>query len=297
MDVVKSLLYGSRSPYYEDYFAYKHTLTAPCPSESGGWSLADRVMRMEFERFGLAGSHLWQLDVTNARFQLTPTYPTQLILPMEARPLLLDRSAVFRASQRIPVLTYLYGPHTVGNTTGVVGTLLRASQPLVGVLGARCEADEALVHLFRMAHAGVNQPTRVAPPVVIFDARPKNHAIMNNARGGGYENADHYGAELVFLRIFNIHNVRSAYEALVGLHTPETMYGNKWLGQVESSRWLTLISELLHASARIADRLTEGYTCLVVCLLAYLRFDSTYNVVSTAPIRGTGRASYARWLK
>lgn len=50
----------------------------------------------------------------------------------------------------------------------------------------------------------------------IMDARPKINAVANQAKGGGYEDIEHYqNTELVFLDIANIHVMRDRFVFLV----------------------------------------------------------------------------------
>lgn len=45
-----------------------------------------------------------------------------------------------------------------------------------------------------------------------MDARPKINAVANQAKGGGYEDIEHYqNTELVFLDIANIHVMRERF--------------------------------------------------------------------------------------
>ena len=49
-----------------------------------------------------------------------------------------------------------------------------------------------------------------------MDARPKINAVANQAKGGGYEDIEHYqNTELVFLDIANIHVMRDRFVILV----------------------------------------------------------------------------------
>ena len=54
--------------------------------------------------------------------------------------------------------------------------------------------------------------------VLMVDCRPRANAVANMAKGGGTESSKHYrDAELVFLKIDNIHGVRKAYQRLRNL--------------------------------------------------------------------------------
>lgn len=58
-----------------------------------------------------------------------------------------------------------------------------------------------------------------------MDARPKINAVANQAKGGGYEDIEHYqNTELVFLDIANIHVMRDRFVFLVKYLTNFFMY-------------------------------------------------------------------------
>lgn len=53
------------------------------------------------------------------------------------------------------------------------------------------------------------------PPIRILDARSYAAAWANRAKGGGFESAEYYNkAEVVFLGLPNIHNIRYAFHQL-----------------------------------------------------------------------------------
>lgn len=54
-----------------------------------------------------------------------------------------------------------------------------------------------------------------------MDARPKINAVANQAKGGGYEDIEHYqNTELVFLDIANIHVMRDRFVKILAQNTP-----------------------------------------------------------------------------
>jgi Myotubularin-related. len=53
-----------------------------------------------------------------------------------------------------------------------------------------------------------------------MDARPKINAVANQAKGGGYEDMEHYqNTELVFLDIANIHVMRDRFENILHFYS------------------------------------------------------------------------------
>lgn len=94
------------------------------------------------------------------------------------------------------------------------GSLLRSSQPHVGVGRARSEEDELLL-------AKVSDSSPASKLLLICDARPRINAIANQATtAGGSENPAFYpSAVLLFGDIENIHNARSSFQKLQAVLT------------------------------------------------------------------------------
>ncbi len=168
-------------------------------SEVDGWSSYNS--EREFARMGI-GIHpadaargisivhprrkaSWRMDtVSNARFELSPTYPASFWIPAQLTEKELGKVTKFRSKSRIPALVFSYSdlldyaglglsPQHYPDTV-----ILRAAQPNVGWTFGRCVADEHLLELAQIR--------------CIIDARPYANAVANQAKGGGYENAEHY---------------------------------------------------------------------------------------------------------
>jgi hypothetical protein len=174
---------------------------APKPqlSDVDGWTCYN--IEREFARMGV-GVHpadaarglslvhprrkaAWRMDAhSNARFELSPTYPQAFWLPMALSDKELAKVVKFRSKGRLPALVYSYSDLLDYQALGLSvqhypdTVILRAAQPNVGWTFGRCAADERLLEL---AHVRV-----------IIDARPFANAVANQAKGGGYENAEHY---------------------------------------------------------------------------------------------------------
>eukprot|EP00756_Hemistasia_phaeocysticola_P055213 Hpha_TRINITY_DN31130_c0_g1::TRINITY_DN31130_c0_g1_i1::g.33122::m.33122/K18082/MTMR3_4, ZFYVE10_11; myotubularin-related protein 3/4 len=68
---------------------------------------------------------------------VSPTYPNRFVVPVEATDKLLQAIVQFRSRGRIPMVSYVH------LRTGA--TIARASQPLTGLGGKRCDADEIML--------------------------------------------------------------------------------------------------------------------------------------------------------
>lgn len=97
-----------------------------------------------------------------------------------------------------------------------------------------------------------------------MDARPSANAIANKAKGGGYESEDTYqNAEVIFLDIHNIHVMRESLRKLKELCFP-LIDESKWLSGVESTYWLKHIRCILAGACRIADKVENHKTSVLV---------------------------------
>ena len=100
--------------------------------------------------------------------------------------------------------------------------------------------------------------------VLIVDARSYPAAVGNRARGGGVECIEYYPfAEIIFMSLGNIHNIRKSFQALRALcnQTPADTFsgGAGWLAALDATKWLYHASGLLKAATRVASALhTEG---------------------------------------
>ncbi|KXS13242.1 phosphatases II [Gonapodya prolifera JEL478] len=291
------------------------------------------VLSREVERMGPG----WALLPVNHSFNAIPTYPPSLPLPSTLASVLLPPSspqfpfprsthpstpsipptpspslgnlASFRSRSRVPSLSWAAPGRAI----------LRSSQPLVGMLGARCFEDEKLITeavrvatasalaIDRRRHtvdfselddgwAGVglvaNSPPRsgfqMPPssdyvPFCIMDLRSYTAALgQMGVTGGGYENAENYptrGTPVLFLSLGNIHAVSTAHAALLKGLASKDVEG--WYGRVESSGWHGLVAEVLRASWEVADRVGSGAVTLVHCTDGW---DRTSQVVALAQI-------------
>jgi hypothetical protein len=165
-----------------------------------GWLLYSPII--EYRRLGIPSAR-YQLSFINDTHAFCPSYPDVLALPRGLTPAELEAAAAFRSHRRVPVVVWAHPTAPLAGTAAVpvaavTGTdaaagvavvpisatvrapnpavLLRASQPAVGVLGARCAADELLLQAC-VGLGGV---------LVVADARRKINALAQFVAKGGY---------------------------------------------------------------------------------------------------------------
>lgn len=156
-----------------------------------GWNVYEPMA--EYKRLGVP-SESWKITKLNENYEICDTYPAILVVPSVATEEDIRAVANFRSKGRLPVLSWLH-PETQAS-------IVRCSQPLVGVSGKRCKNDENYIQMIMDANAQSHK-------IHIMDARPISNAVANKARGGGFENDVLYSnIEMTFLDIHNIHVMR-----------------------------------------------------------------------------------------
>lgn len=250
------------------------------------------TFRHEVTRLGFDTSGSWRISSINKELTFCATYPPELLVPACISDKTLEKVASFRSAKRVPSVVWRHAQ------TGAV--LSRCSQPEVGWLGWRSADDEDLVRAIADA-AAYDQPNctkddssngtteeeksdtngdsvpslkdlsaEVAAAVsnssklLIVDARSYPAAVGNRARGGGVECIEYYPfAEIIFMSLGNIHNIRKSFQALRALCNqtlPDTFSGGAgWLAALDATKWLYHTSGLLKAASRVASALhNEG---------------------------------------
>jgi len=280
-DIYDCLTFNS-FPLSHESVLFCYIYREPYPSHLPGWNVYDPVQ--ELKRLGLsqgqgqAGSDIpWRISRDNEKFSVCDTYPAILGLPSQVTNDDLMEVAKFRSKGRVPALCWLH-PQTSASIT-------RCSQPLVGLSGRTCQADERLLQTIMDANPQSHK-------IYIYDARPKVNAVANMARGGGYENEDHYhSAELVFLDIHNIHVMRESLRKVKDMCFPH-IEDQRWLSNLEATNWLDHIKQILSGAVKIADKVSVHRTsCVVHCSdgwdrtsqltsLSMLLLDSHYRTLT-----------------
>ncbi|XP_071951278.1 phosphatidylinositol-3,5-bisphosphate 3-phosphatase MTMR2-like isoform X2 [Antedon mediterranea] len=219
---------------YKDYHQYD------------GWAVYNPVA--ELHRQGIP-TESWRISRINEQYTFCETYPSVFSVPTAADDELLRQVATFRSKNRIPVLSWIH-PQSQA-------TITRCSQPLVGMASKRSKEDEKYIQMVLDANAQSHK-------LVIMDARPGVNAIANKAKGGGYESEDAYqNAELQFLDIHNIHVMRECLRKLKEICFP-SIDDHHWLSNLESTHWLEHIKLILAGAVRIADRIENQKTSVII---------------------------------
>ena len=217
-----------------------------------GWDVYD--IEKEYQRQGInKEDQSLQIRYTyiNENFELCQTYPPILVVPVKSTDTILKEAADHRTKNRLPVLTYYYNKH------GCTSSLWRSSQSKAGVTNKKSEGD--VKHMENII--ALNQK------IYIYDARPYFNALANRAKGGGYENVEHYtNAILDFCKIDNIHVARKSLENVYSLSLSKDLKINdKIWSNLDSSNWFVFIQKVMKYSLEIATKLSENKSVLIHC--------------------------------
>ncbi|GJJ74924.1 hypothetical protein EMPS_07282 [Entomortierella parvispora] len=296
--------------HYKDMSRDKSRAVAQKLGWFGGYDIAN-----EFQRQGFDES-LWCVADINADFELSPTYPEQVIMPTcfltsgsnnlrahdrhsdptksshgnRAGPayIALDETARtclqqltnFRSNKRFPVLCWR------SPDSGLV--LMRSSQPMVGFLGARGPEDELYIRTILSSaakQAGADSKHRTSPKLCIMDARAFASAVANGYVGGGRENPEHYpNASISFMSLGNIHTIANSHQAVLKAVSNQADSPN-WFSLIESTGWLNHVADLLKAASGqegvVGKMVGSNASVLVHCTDGW---DRTTQLVSLAQI-------------
>ncbi|KAG5678073.1 hypothetical protein PVAND_007775 [Polypedilum vanderplanki] len=229
----------------EKLFAFNYSEKFP----EDGWNVYEPIA--EFRRMGLgANSNIeWRVTKVNQAYELCDSYPAVLAVPRSISDEDLKAVANFRSRNRLPVLSWIH-PQSLA-------TITRCSQPLCGVSGKKSSEDEGYINAIMEANP-------LSHKLIIMDARPSANAVVNKAKGGGYESENDYqNVELIFLDIHNIHVMRESLRKLKEICFPATD-DQKWLSSVDNTMWLKHIKCVLAGAIRIVDRIENTKNSVVV---------------------------------
>mmetsp|Transcript_6805 Transcript_6805/g.10429 ORF Transcript_6805/g.10429 Transcript_6805/m.10429 type:complete len:538 (+) Transcript_6805:389-2002(+) len=214
----------------------------------------------------------WRVSFLNADYSQCSSYPNKLIVPQDIDDTMLPAVFKYRSKGRIPVLSYHH------NNTA---TITRCSQPMVGITGTTCHADEELLEAIRRAN-------QTNPSVLfIYDCRPRANAMGNQAMGMGYEatgaGTGYANCKLEFLNIGNIHVMRNSLNKLFSLlSSTSDSIDEKFFSLLEDSGWLGHVRLVLHSSAKVAYKVErEACSVLIHCSDGW---DRTAQVASLAQL-------------
>jgi myotubularin-related protein 3/4 len=259
----------------DDLFAFKfcaevHRGKTPLPSwlrKDAGIikrpSLYEALYR-EFKAQGFRESQ-WRISSANKEFHLCPTYPPYLIIPTCVSDDFLKNMKRGRFFNRFPTAVWR------SRQNGAV--LLRSAQPEISFFGAASEDD---VDIFNKIRSLVC--TEKKSKMLIVDARSYTAAWANRAKGGGFETSDSYvNADVQFMGLPNIHNIRYSFHQLRNLLS-SSVDQSVYLQSLQATQWFQYLANLIAASDRCVDTLCiEGLSVLVHCSDGW---DRTSQIVS-----------------
>lgn len=195
---------------------------------------------------------IWQLTDINKDFAYSPTYPQYFCVPSQIKIDQLEGCFSFRSKGRIPVLSWKrpFSP----------ACILRSSQPLVGISGSHSTGDEE----YLQSVLGLNN---LCKKLRIIDARGKNAANANHARGAGYEGSRYTNnCTISFMGIENIHTMRDSLTRLFDLLKRKD--DGNWFTALESTGWLKHIRLIMLAARVVVDvRLFSFFIFLLIYFL------------------------------
>ncbi|CAI5726515.1 unnamed protein product [Hyaloperonospora brassicae] len=251
-----------------DAFCFAYSPTVP-PSDKAQFDI-----RQEYKRIGLLSipDHLRCIDQSSG-YALCSTYPRYLIVPAGIADVRLKAAAAFRSHQRLPVVSWIH------RSNGA--TIVRSSQPLVGLKSARSDEDELLVCLLCSS-----SNKQALGRYVIMDARSQLAAVGNKALGKGTEVSSNYpGAKLIFMNIDNIHSVRQSQAAIAAVFESKKSANedtsSSFYGRVDASGWLRHVRLVLKASVDLAHTVHNGTSVLTHCSDGW---DRTAQMVALAEL-------------
>uniref|UniRef100_A0A8C2SLG8 Myotubularin-related protein 9-like n=1 Tax=Coturnix japonica TaxID=93934 RepID=A0A8C2SLG8_COTJA len=202
-----------------------------------GWPLLP--MEQHFQQIATQ----WRLSDVNQDFSICPTYPPAVIVPAAVSEETLRRAARFRQGGRFPVLSYY---HTRNGTV-----MLRSAQPLTGPNRKRCPEDEMLLgSVLDEGERGF-----------IIDTRSAQTAKQARMTGGGTEPKSSYPQ---WKRLHRGRPLQESFIKLVEACNDASLGMDRWLGRLESCRWLSHVKAALSTACLAAQCLDREESSVLV---------------------------------
>ncbi|XP_042690066.1 myotubularin-related protein 9-like isoform X1 [Centrocercus urophasianus] len=189
----------------------------------------------------------WRLSDVNQDFAVCPTYPPAVIVPAAVSEETLRRAARFRQGGRFPVLSYY---HTRNGTV-----MLRSGQPLTGPNRKRCPEDEMLLgSVLDEGERGF-----------IIDTRSAQTAKQARMTGGGTEPKSSYPQwKRLHRPLERGRPLQESFIKLVEACNDASLGMDRWLGRLESCRWLSHVKAALSTACLAAQCLDREESCVLV---------------------------------
>ncbi|XP_065600712.1 myotubularin-related protein 9-like isoform X1 [Cyrtonyx montezumae] len=189
----------------------------------------------------------WRLSDVNQDFTTCPTYPPAVIVPAAVSEETLRRAARFRQGGRFPVLSYYHAKN------GTV--MLRSGQPLTGPNRKRCPEDEMLLgSVLDEGERGF-----------IIDTRSAQAAKQARMMGGGTEPKSSYPQwKRLHRPLERGRPLQESFIKLVEACNDASLGMDRWLGRLESCRWLSHVKAALSTACLAAQCLDREESSVLV---------------------------------
>ncbi|XP_072211288.1 myotubularin-related protein 9-like isoform X2 [Excalfactoria chinensis] len=209
-----------------------------------GWPLLS--MEQHFQHIATQ-TNQWRLSDVNQDFSICPTYPPAVIVPAAVSEETLRRAARFRQGGRFPVLSYY---HTRNGTV-----MLRSGQPLTGPNRKRCPEDEMLLgSVLDEGERGF-----------IIDTRSAQAAKQARMTGGGTEPKSSYPQwKRLHRPLERGRPLQESFIKLVEACNDASLGMDRWLGRLESCRWLSHVKAALSTACVAAQCLDREESSVLV---------------------------------
>ncbi|ELP90169.1 myotubularin, putative [Entamoeba invadens IP1] len=211
----------------------------------------------DFQRIGVVGDKRFVIaenifkTFSNDKSSLVfkcESYPEKVLLPFGNY----DMGSLtnYRAKGRFPIISWV-GPN--------MQCLARSSQPLVGTFGQNvCDDDIQILESLKNL-----SPQKT---IIVFDARPKLSAKATRIQGGGMETQLSYPfCTFVNLSMDGIKEIKQSFYSLLKV----LFFGDKrsytFVLDINNSKWLQEIDQLISYSIDIAKKLYNGSSILIHC--------------------------------
>lgn len=189
----------------------------------------------------------WRISYVNKDYKVCPTYPQSVIVPKSIDDETLRIVAGFRQYGRFPLLSYYHKENKAA--------LLRSSQPMVGPNTRRCKEDERLLNV--VLGSGKKG--------YIIDTRSQNNAYLARTKGGGVEPEVHYPLWKRMHKPIDRYSILlDSLMKLVEACNDTNCSIDKWLSRLDSSGWLSHVTDVLTCACLVAQCLDQDGVCVLV---------------------------------
>ncbi|XP_078434273.1 phosphatidylinositol-3-phosphatase myotubularin-1-like isoform X2 [Wolffia australiana] len=231
----------------------------------------DMIRDISFSKF----NQWWRISAVNSSYSMCSTYPFALIFPKFISDDEIRLASSFRGRSRLPVISWCH--------PGTGAVIARSSQPLVGLVSTRSDADEKLVAALCTETSDELGSRR---KFYIADARPRKNALANSAMGGGSESSSNYfQSEVVFFGIDNIHAMRDSLTRLRDyLDTHGTTSSDGMSSFLRNGGWTWGGGNLSSMSASVSNFGDSGWLVHVQSVLAGAAWISARVALESASV-------------